>query len=144
MSAGSAAFPESGAGSMCDFDDLIGKPFADGGRGPDAFDCFGLHLEIRRRLGLPCPDYHISALAAARVAALIEAEAASTWRWQPVPPEPYALMVMKNGPVYKAHVATYMGDGRFLHITRRMPAAYGRINDPAWRRRIVGYYRYVG
>ena len=129
---------------MPDFNDLIGKPFADGGRGPDAYDCFGLYREIRRRLGLPCPDYHISALAVAQVDALIKVEAEKAWPWQAVAPEPYALMVMKNGPVYKSHVATYMGHGRFLHIARKIPATYGRINDPAWRHRIVGYYRYVG
>jgi cell wall-associated NlpC family hydrolase len=35
--------------------DLVGRPFALGGRGPDAFDCWGLVLELRRRLALPEP-----------------------------------------------------------------------------------------
>jgi cell wall-associated NlpC family hydrolase len=32
---------------------LVGKPFKWSGRGPDAFDCWGLVIEARRSLGLP-------------------------------------------------------------------------------------------
>jgi cell wall-associated NlpC family hydrolase len=37
--------------------DLLGKPFADGGRGPDSFDCVGLAIEVQRRRGLDIPDF---------------------------------------------------------------------------------------
>lgn len=125
------------------FDDLIDKPFKDGGRGPEAYDCFGLHKEIKRRAGLPCPEYDICAFAVRSIDELIQAEARN--RWQRLPgPELYALMVIKNDPVYAGHVATYMGGGRFIHITRGINVSWGRINDPAWRLRIVGYYRYDG
>jgi cell wall-associated NlpC family hydrolase len=41
-------------------DALIGKPYALGGRGPYAYDCWGLVLELRQRLGLPMPpDWRI-------------------------------------------------------------------------------------
>jgi cell wall-associated NlpC family hydrolase len=36
-------------------DDLPGKPWERGGRGPGAYDCWGLVLEVRRRLALPLP-----------------------------------------------------------------------------------------
>ena len=32
--------------------DLVGKPFAHCGRGPDAYDCFGITQEVFRRLGI--------------------------------------------------------------------------------------------
>jgi cell wall-associated NlpC family hydrolase len=38
-----------------DLNDLIGRPYRFGARGPDAFDCWGAVLEVRRRLGLPTP-----------------------------------------------------------------------------------------
>ena len=40
-------------------DDLIGKPFKLGGRGPDAFDCWGLVREVMQRMrpGLALPDW---------------------------------------------------------------------------------------
>ena len=31
---------------------LIGKPYRAGGTGPDAYDCYGLANEVRRRLGM--------------------------------------------------------------------------------------------
>lgn len=34
---------------------FIGKPFARGGRGPQAFDCWGLVLALRAALALPVP-----------------------------------------------------------------------------------------
>lgn len=38
--------------------DLVGRPFERGARGPHAFDCWGLVLEVRRRMHLPLPpDY---------------------------------------------------------------------------------------
>lgn len=40
-----------------DFNDLIGKPFADLGRGPYAYDCWGVVLEVNRRLGRALIDY---------------------------------------------------------------------------------------
>jgi cell wall-associated NlpC family hydrolase len=35
--------------------ELVGRPYALGGRGPAAYDCWGLVLAVRERLGLPLP-----------------------------------------------------------------------------------------
>jgi hypothetical protein len=35
--------------------ELPGKPYRRAARGPDAFSCWGLVLEVRRRLALPAP-----------------------------------------------------------------------------------------
>ena len=37
-------------------DDLLGKPYRDHGRGPDAYDCYGLAIEVERRLGKTLRD----------------------------------------------------------------------------------------
>ena len=42
---------------MAEYIDLIGKPFAFNGRGPDAYDCYGLMRELLRRDGIEVPDY---------------------------------------------------------------------------------------
>jgi hypothetical protein len=47
--------------ALPEFNDLIGRPFVRGGRGPHAFDCWGLVLEVRRRLGLALPPDFASA-----------------------------------------------------------------------------------
>ena len=38
------------------FDDLLNKPYIPHGRGPDAYDCYGLVLECCRRAGTPLRD----------------------------------------------------------------------------------------
>lgn len=43
-----------------EYQDLIGKPFQDLGRGPDAYDCWGVVLEVSKRLGNNVPDYGVS------------------------------------------------------------------------------------
>lgn len=46
---------------------LIGRPYAAGARGPDAFDCFGLVQFVwRERLGLSVPDMRLRAPRAMR------------------------------------------------------------------------------
>ena len=42
-----------------DVNDLIGRPWRLGGRGPDAYDCWGLVREVLQRMrpGLPLPDW---------------------------------------------------------------------------------------
>ena len=39
--------------------DLIGKPFQALGRGPEAYDCWGLVIEVARRIGIEVPDYGV-------------------------------------------------------------------------------------
>lgn len=43
--------------------DYLKTSYMDGGRGPDAYDCYGLVLDVRRDMGLPdLPSYeHIGA-----------------------------------------------------------------------------------
>lgn len=38
------------------FDDLLNKPYKAHGRGPEAYDCYGLVLECCRRAGTPLRD----------------------------------------------------------------------------------------
>jgi len=40
---------------MIDLDDIIGKPHRRGGRGPDAFDCWGVVLLLAERAGFVVP-----------------------------------------------------------------------------------------
>lgn len=48
---------------MCEFADLIGKPYKKNGRGPDDYDCYGVPLEMSKRMGIPLPDVVTDSLA---------------------------------------------------------------------------------
>ena len=41
---------------LLDLSDLIGKPYKSHGRGPEFYDCYGLDIEVAKRLGHIVPD----------------------------------------------------------------------------------------
>jgi len=127
--------------------DLIGKPFVDGGRGPAGYDCYGLVMEVMRRYGIALPDYGCSCLDRHDPAAIAAACAAAGPHWTQIPtPEPGCLVAIAYPyPGLISHVGVVIAADRFIH-TR---AATGgvtidRLSSPAWRKRIRGYWRYVG
>ena len=129
-----------------DVTDLIGKPFAYGGRGPDAYDCYGLVMEVMRRYGVELPDYGLPG--PEHTPAAIDA-AATTARpdWVEIPsPIPGCLVAIAYPyPGLISHVGVVIDADRFIHAR----AATGgvtidRLSSPAWRKRIRGYYKYAG
>jgi hypothetical protein len=58
---------------MTDINDLIGKPWRLGARGPDAYDCWGLVREVLQRMrpGLPLPDWASDEMTRSRQRALM-------------------------------------------------------------------------
>lgn len=128
----------------------IGLPYADKGRGPDAYDCWGLvrvvFLEERR---LALPDYR-DAYEAAKdhdsVAAAVRGGLADGWR---AVDRPRAFdLVILNIAARPWHCGVMVAADRFLHV---MPPAPGgaqafscieRIDSPRWQRRVEGFYRH--
>lgn len=118
--------------------DLIGKPFQWGGRGPEAYDCYGLVLEVYRRKGYKLPDFQ-SPEDRRRVLGLVDDAKPS---FIEVSPEPGAIVLMNLEP-YGAHVGLLLPYGRLIHaseLTQRVQI------DPVrfWEKRIENYYAYAG
>ena len=44
---------------LLDINDLLGKPYKAHARGPEAFDCYGLVIEVEKRLGHTMPDLYM-------------------------------------------------------------------------------------
>ena len=130
-----------------DISALIGKPFVDGGRGPGAYDCWGLVMEVFRVFGQELPDYRISAYNYVGVGAQIMAGMADARRghdsiWQELEtPEAPCIVAIKNHPRMVNHCGAYIGGGRFLHVMERIGCVQDRIDSPMWRRRIMGFFR---
>lgn len=120
--------------------DLIGRPFIDGGRGPEDFDCWGLCLEVFRREGVALRDYRLCCYDTEGFARNFQ-DALPGWRrheWPDVP-APAVVAIRFNTSVVN-HVGVYIGDGRFLHTREKTGVLIERIDSPAWRRRIEGFY----
>jgi len=119
------------------YEDLLGKKFEYGGRGPDVYDCWGLLMELYRRRGIVIPDYE-SPTDWKEIAAMIGQEIVA---WTECKEEPGATVLMRMASE-PHHVGMYLGMGRFIHIhqNRNGGVCVDRVND--WKNRIVGYYRY--
>lgn len=121
-------------------DDLIGVPFADGGRGPDAFDCWGLCREVYRRFGLELPDYALCCYDAEGFLRHF-AEQRPLWQRHELPnvPTPAVVAIRFNAPSVN-HVGVHIGEGKFLHTREKTGVVIELVASPAWRRRIEGFY----
>jgi cell wall-associated NlpC family hydrolase len=116
--------------------DLIGKPFADGARGPDSFDCFGLLLELFRRRGIIITDHSYSADPNERGALLLKGLAG----WTPCDIHPGAgLMFRENG--IAGHVGVALDEDRFLHAARSIGQVGIGFLSRGWRPRLMGAYK---
>ena len=113
--------------------DLLGKPFCSGGRGPDAFDCVGLLIEVERRLGHPIRNWssHARFLASAK----------NEWERVTDPQPGDGILIYSTDPPW--HVAVVCGGGFMLHVNRDAgQVTRERYDAFPWHKRIEGFYRW--
>lgn len=96
---------------MIDVNDLIGKPYRLGGRGPFEYDCWGLVVEIYKRLGVSLPDYPSQTLSRTDIIRIIKGEYLGVTE-PTVDPKEYDFVA----DLKKAHIGVYL-QGRILHAT---------------------------
>ena len=135
---------------MIQYRDLIGVPFKNRGRDMDGFDCYGLVQEMYRRYGISIPDYTADFDDLEKVNELITSKTAISSNWRRIEPDeelpvPCLLAIQfgtPNGIVN--HTGCYIGNGRFIHIRANIGVCVDRIDSPAWRHVIEGFFEYVG
>lgn len=132
------------------FDDLIGVPFVNRGRDKNiGFDCYGLVKEVFRRYGYNIPEYdalYTDYSDMCRANELIQGNA-SHYPWKEIkePKIPCAIAIRLGSPDGVVnHTAVYIGNGRFIHTRERIGVNIERLDSPAWRKVIVGYYEFIG
>jgi hypothetical protein len=121
--------------------DLLGKPFARGARGPEAYDCLGLALEMARRLGYRFPDFvscedTLHAELGQGACSLADCPRIAV-------PEPGCVALLRMGPD-QHHLAFFIDRFRMIHTTAATGCVIERALEPLWKRRILGYYRLEG
>lgn len=115
--------------------DLIGLPFEDRARGPDAYDCFGLLLEIYRRRGLMIADADYGVVRADRAARLLERMTA----WRPCAHAPGVALLFRDEGV-PGHVGIALDDDRFIHAAQSLGQVGIGFLSRGWRLRLLGAY----
>lgn len=126
-------------------DDLIGKPFKLGGRGPEYWDCYGIIIELAKRLGYYIPDLGTPGDAKTRIA--IMHKVSSEYTTPIEKPELYSIVVFDPKIVQSnIHVGMIYPDKRsFIHAGGVIPSnrsvRVNRLDTWPWKSRIYGYFR---
>ena len=116
-----------------EFCDLIGVPFEYGGRGPEEYDCYGLLMEMHKRIGIDITDYGSSSQGAEIVAMMM----GKVHEWREIEPKPGCTILIKL-PM-SMHVGFMLPYKKFIHTSRStggVTIEYLRN----WERRVLGYY----
>ena len=127
--------------------DLIGKPFKVGGRGPDYYDCWGIVVECYKRLGSIVPDFSMSGPVCLsyhkKTSEIIENEIQKdVWEELDKPEEP-CVVIFKEHPYFTQHIGMYLGYGKYIHISKNIGVEIDRLDNPIKKQKIRGYYKYV-
>lgn len=122
------------------YNDLIGKPFKNGGRGPEKYDCWGLAAEIFARHGIQLPDYKINCDDASRIDGQIQSQRSQWINCQNKVPTPALVVIRYAENDLLNHVGVYIGAGRFIHTRDKIGVNIDRVDGTVWKRRIEGYY----
>lgn len=122
-----------------DLTDLIGKPFVDGGRGPDNYDCWGLCVEIFKRHGFKLKEYNLCCNDFVNFDIEYNAENPN-WIKQSYPDvQVPSIVAIRFNPSYVSHVGVYIGDDKFMHTREKTGVVIERLAP--WMRRIDGFYK---
>lgn len=125
---------------MAEYADLIGAPYRLNARGPDAYDCYGLIIELHRRRGVQLPDYR--ARDNAHAAALFMLGLANWRECEPAPGSALLILVAIPGTGESLWHCGMVVDGlHFVHTWARS-GGVTRERLSLWRRKIKGFYSF--
>ncbi len=120
-------------------------PYANKGRGPDEFDCWGLcRWVLKKAWKIDLPSYEDCYLHCQCPKTVTAAIAAEIHKWQRVDkPRPGDLVLFDLFGVAK-HIGVVVEPNRFLHIRRKTRSVVESLEHLIWKQRIEGFYRHAG
>lgn len=127
--------------------DYTAIPYVSKGRDPESgVDCWGLlRLFYAEQFGIDLPPHderYAHADSRGEVALLAADEIQTSWVQVSEPRYGDAVVLALARRPF--HVGVFVGAGRFLHaLDPRVNTVIERLDAPAWRRRIEGYYRHA-
>jgi probable lipoprotein NlpC len=124
------------------FDDLIGKPYEDMARGPDAYDCWGLIIEVASRVGKVIPDYeNVVCGEEAKVEGYL-AHKGEYVKLSVREAEPGDVVVWKQIDGH-LHFGVVEDRYHFLHTRIELGVRRNRMDNPIIQQLIDGVYRWI-
>lgn len=119
-----------------DYSDLIGMPFSE-------LHCWDLVREVYRRNGISLQGYSIGVDECKQISLIIAKEIKKVWLRLDAP-EDLCVVAMRQNPKYVSHCGVCVGSGMFLQSLSNTGVIITRLNDPIFKNKIEGFYRYVG
>ena len=117
--------------------DLIGKPYQDGGRGPEVYDCEGMFLELQRRRGYISSPPQLGTKEQRARAWLHIASREWTQLDRPQP----GCAVFFSGDL---HVGTMYDRTRFVHTSSELGRSFlDRLDSPHWKAKTPLFYDWM-
>lgn len=125
---------------------LIGVPYLDGGRTTqDGMDCYGLFLYVMRELGVDLPDWEYTA---GWVESGEQLFAENYYRYadriEACDARPGDAILFRGKRKIVSHIAVYLGDDRFLHVTESIGVHIGITYHQPYNRMLEAFYRVKG
>jgi cell wall-associated NlpC family hydrolase len=120
------------------FQELIGMPYARGGRGPDTYDCAGLVVEMMRRRGIILAIPETPEAKDDQIHSMREILSA---QWIEVPKAfPGCVVAFRGG-----HVGVMVSQFKFIHTGSEVgQVCIERLEGPVWPKQKLGFYEYGG
>jgi len=120
------------------FDFLLGKAFKKGGRGPDEYDCYGLHEICCKHIGKPSVHFD-NWLKMAWLSTLMLRSFENKFI-KLEKPKPFCMVLFKAKRGW--HIGTVLPSCKqYIHIRRGITVCKQRISDVS--NPIEGYYEYA-
>lgn len=118
---------------------LIGIPFVSRGRNKDGMDCYGLLMELHRRMGIILPDYIYNSTDNRNLlhSLILEGKKITD---EISRPEPLCIITISLIPGYTQHVGMMIDNVNFIHTVRKRNVCIERIDAPEWKKRIKGFF----
>lgn len=122
------------------FEDLLGVPWLRGGRDEKGMDCYGLAMEVRKRIGDPVPEYNSPDDENSVIASFLKEIDVAEKLLQPVP---FCFVAFRLFSPYVNHIGVVLNDcDHFIHIIKEETVRIEKLSSFFWKGRIVGFYKW--
>ena len=122
------------------FADLVGISYIAGGRTTAGYDCYGLVLEVGKRLGIDFPDTLYTDDYAERN---VLAESYRCRFEQVAFPALGDIIAIRSGKKYITHVGVMLNHYQFMHSIAGLGVIVSRVDNLRYKQHIEGYYRWA-
>jgi len=117
--------------------EFLGKPYAKGASGPDAYDCYSFCRAFAERVGLPLPD--LGHLDPEKAGAVNEQSQGQFERLSYA--RPWSLVTFREDKPFATHCGIVLPkDDLFIHCNRKSGVVCEPLHHRHWQPSIEGYY----